>query len=236
MKLLLLLVVPYFGLVIGIAGGLYRYFTNKYSYTSDSSQLLENRMLFWGSVPWHYGIIPILLAHLFAGLFPGATMAILRGPARLAVVELIGMALAFYTLFGIVILIFRRLRRKSVVHYTTSRLDGLLLAVLFAQVVTGLSTAIAYRWGSLWYVNTATPWFWSIVSLHADASRVAALPALVNFHMINGFIVILLFPFTRLVHVFTVPITYLWRPYQVFIWGRRGVQRSGGTEEQRSGG
>ena len=106
-------------------------------------------------------------------------------------------------------------------HYTTGRMDGLLLAVLFAQVVTGVWTAIVYRWGSLWYVNTATPWFWSLVSLHPDTARVAVLPAFVNFHMINGFVVILLFPFTRLVHVFTVPITYLWRPYQVVIWGRK---------------
>lgn len=217
----LFVAIPYLALVIAFVGGLYRYFTDKYSYSSDSSQLLENRLLFWGSIPWHYGIIPILLAHLFAGLFPGTVESILRGPLRLAALELLGMALGLYTLFGIAVLIFRRLWRASTVHYTTNKMDGVLLAVLFAQAVTGVWTAIAYRWGGAWYVNTATPWFWSLVTFHPDPTRVAGLPALVNFHMVNGFIVILLFPFTRLVHIFTVPITYLWRPYQLVIWGRQ---------------
>jgi nitrate reductase gamma subunit len=198
-----------------------------------SSQILENRMLFWGSVPWHYGIIPILLAHLFSGLFPGAAVDILRGHWRLFVLEPAGISLGFFTILGIVALILRRLRRSSPVHGTTSIMDGVLLAVLLAQVITGVSTAIFHRWGSLWYLNTATPWFWSIVGLSPDSGKVATLPGIVKFHMVNGFIVILLFPFTRLVHVFTVPLDYLWRAYQIVIWNRRTWRAPGSAEAAR---
>ncbi len=222
--------IPYMALVLAVAGGLYRYFTKRFSYSSMSSQMLENRLLFWGSIPWHYGIIPILLAHLFSGFFPGTAARILRGPWRLFVLECIGIILGFFTVFGIAVLIARRLRRSSPVHKTTSVMDGILLAVLLAQTVTGVLTALYRRWGSLWYLDTVVPWFWSIAGLRPDPAKVAALPGLVNFHMINGFMVILLFPFTRLVHVFTVPLDYLWRAYQIVVWNRRSWRTPGRVE------
>ena len=75
MKSLFFIVLPYVAFTLAILAGLYRYFTNRFSYSSLSSELLEKRLLFWGSVPWHYGIILILLAHLLAGLFPSAAAA-----------------------------------------------------------------------------------------------------------------------------------------------------------------
>ncbi len=221
MREFLFVAIPYLALVLAVIGGLYRYFARRFSYSSMSSQILENHALFWGSVPWHYGIIPILLAHLFSGLFPGASAAILRGHWRLLVLELIGISLGFFAFVGIVVLIVRRLWRTSLVHRNTSVMDGVLLALLLAQVVTGVTTAIFHRWGSLWYLNTATPWFWSIVGLHPDPGKVATLPGSVKFHMVNGYVLILLFPFTRLGHIFTVPLDYFWRAYQIVIWNRR---------------
>ncbi len=229
----LFVAVPYLALVLAVVGGIYRYFGRRFSYSSVSSQILENRLLFWGSVPWHYGILPILLAHLFAGLFPAAASRILGGPRRLFTLETIGLCLGLFTLFGIVLLIVRRIWRSSPAHRTTSKMDGILLALLLAQVVTGVGTALFSRWGSLWYLNTATPWFWSIVSLSPEPGKVAALPALVQFHMVNGFVLILLFPFTRLVHIFTVPLDYLWRPYQLVIWNRRTWRVPDRTEPAR---
>jgi menaquinol-cytochrome c reductase iron-sulfur subunit len=99
----------------------------------------------------------------------------------------------------------------------------------------GVTIAISMRWGSRWYLYTAAPWFWSVVKLAPDARAVSVLPALAQAHFINGFILILLFPFTRLVHLVTVPITYLWRPYQVVIWNHRPEQRSGPAPRGSSG-
>ncbi len=212
---------PYLALALAIGVGIYRYLTSRYTYSSLSSQLLENRKLFWGSVPWHYGITLILLAHLFAGLFPGAAGFILGGRIRLLVLELTGMALAFFALFGLIVLMIRRLPTNSLVRRATSYMDGIVLGFLLLQVATGVSIAIFERWGSLWYLRTAVPWFWSLVKLHPDMSTVATLPGFVKVHFVIGFAIILLFPFTRLVHLVMFPIHYMWRPYQVVIWNRR---------------
>ncbi len=211
---------PYVAVTLAVAGGLYRYFADRFSYSSLSSQLLESRRLFWGSVPWHYGIIPILLAHLFAGILPGAAGVLLGGPARLLVIEAIGMSLGLFCLLGVVLLFLRRLGARSRPGAVTSAADWLLLVCLIVQVASGVSTAVFLRWGSLWYLHTAAPWFSSLACLAPDFTTVVPLPTLVHLHIVNGFLLIALFPFTRLVHIFTVPLGYLWRPYQVVIWLR----------------
>jgi nitrate reductase gamma subunit len=215
---------PYIAFSLAIAGGLYRYFSNRFSYSSLSSQFLENRELFWGSVPWHYGIVLILLAHLFGGLFPGAAAFLLRGPVHLFIAEWIGMSLGFFAVMGMIILISRRLG-NSMVLTVTSVMDWVLIVALTAQVVAGVIIALSYRWGSLWYLDTAVPWFWSIAGLDPQFNTITTLPVIVKFHMFNAFVVIALFPFTRLVHIFTVPISYLWRPYQVVIWNHYAEAR-----------
>lgn len=220
MNSVLFIVLPYVALTLAIVGGIYRYATDRFSYSSLSSQVLESRKLFWGSVPWHYGIVPILLAHLFAGVFPAAAAHILGGPIRLLILELIGWSLGLLTIFGIIVLIARRLPPTSLARAATSPMDWILLGVLLVQVVTGVGIALFQRWGSLWYLSTAVPWFWSIVALQPNPSTVAMLPGFTQLHMALGFFIILLFPFTRLVHIVTVPVTYLWRPYQVVIWNR----------------
>lgn len=211
---------PYIALILAVGVGLYRYFSHRFTYSSVSSQLLENRHLFWGSVSWHYGITLVLVAHVLPWLFPRAAAAVLGDPTRLLVLELTGLALGFYCVFGIAVLIARRLPNDSRARAVTSRMDWILLLVLAFQVLSGVGIALFERWGSAWYLSTAVPWLWSLVRLDPDASTVTGLPVFIQSHLISGFVVILLFPFTRLVHVFAIPIEYLWRPYQVVIWNR----------------
>lgn len=221
---------PYVAFSLAILGGVYRYLAIRFSYSSLSSQFLENRVLFWSSVPWHYGIVLILLAHLFGTLFREASVSLLSEPARLFILELIGLSLGFFAFFGIVFFTLRRISDAKV-RTVTSATDWILLVVLIMQVAAGISIALFHRWGSLWYLDTAVPWFWSMGRFSPDHSAINPLPWIVKFHMFNAFILILLFPFTRLVHIFSVPITYLWRPYQVVIWNRvlgHGVSVSGG--------
>ncbi len=220
MQPVLFIVFPYAALLLAIGFGLYRRFARRYTYSSLSSQLLENRKLFWGSVPWHYGITMILLAHFLVWLFPGIARRMLNDPMRLLALEVVGFALGWYAVAGIVVLMIRRLPMGSKARAVTSPMDWILLFVLAAQVLSGAGVALFNRWGSLWYLSTAVPWLWSLLRLSPDSSTVVALPGLIRFHFVCGFVVILLFPFTRLVHIFTVPIEYLWRPYQVVVWYR----------------
>ncbi len=228
----LFVALPYIALVLAILGGLYRYVTDRFSFSSLSSQLLERRTLFWASVPWHYGIIPILLAHLFSGAFPQASAWILRNPTRLFVLELVGWALGIFALVGIVLAILRRGIDRSA-RATTSAMDWILLVLLTLQTATGVGVALFTRWGSRWYLDVAVPWFWSIVQLQPNTATILPLPFVVQFHMVLGFVLIGLFPFTRLVHIFTVPVSYLWRPYQVVIWNRRPSDGAGPAKESR---
>lgn len=219
---------PYVALVLAFGVGAYRYKRKRYTYSSLSSQLLENRKLFWGSAPWHIGITLILLAHLFAAFLPGVMGWVLAGEIRRFVLELTGIALALYTLFGLIVLIIRRLAPRSLAQATTTYMDGIVLLALLVQVATGLGVALFNRWGGLWYLDTAVPWFWSLAVLHPDVSTVASLPLLPAIHFVTGFVVILLFPFSRLVHLIMFPVYYLWRPRQVVVWNREPGRTSAG--------
>src|SRR5512142_3354240 len=107
--ILLWIVFPYLAVFLAVFGSLVRYFTNRYSYSSLSSQMIESRALFWGSWPWHYGVIPLLLIHV-AGFSIPRIMAFLHGTLNLLyVTELGGKVMTFLSLFGIIILIIRRL-------------------------------------------------------------------------------------------------------------------------------
>ena len=194
--------------------------TDRFSYSTFSSQFLEGRALFWGSVPWHYGILMILLAHVVALLWPGGWANLIASPTRLLVLEMIGLSLALAALLGLALLTLRRLRSARILA-VTSPMDWVLLAALLTQVALGFWVALFFRWGSDWYLFTAVPWLISLVKFSPETTFVTSLPWLVKLHMLGGFVIIAIFPFTRLVHIVTVPITYLWRPYQVVIWNRR---------------
>ncbi|MCC7325384.1 MAG: respiratory nitrate reductase subunit gamma [Burkholderiales bacterium] len=218
--IILLAVFPYVALVLGIGGGIYRYRHDRFSYSSLSSQLLENRRLFWGSVPWHYGITIVLLAHLVAFLIPGIWARIIAEPLTLYTLEVTGFALALAALIGLSVLIIRRLTQPRLLAVTTT-MDWVLLAVLLLQVALGFWVSLFYRWGADWYVHTSVPWLVSLASFNPQIQYVASLPWIVKFHLLTGFFLIALFPFTRLVHVVALPFWYLWRPYQVVIRNRK---------------
>lgn len=217
---MLFTVFPYVAVVLAVLVGLSRYFGDRFSYSSLSSQFLENRALFWGSVPWHYGILIILLAHVLALLFPTQWAALIAEPIRLYVLEVTGLSLGVLTLVGLAVLIVRRLSRPRVL-VVTSIADWTLLAILLGQVALGFWVALVYRWGSDWYLHTAVPWLISLGTLNPQVHYVTALPWAVKLHMLGGFVLIAVFPFTRLAHMVVFPVTYLWRPWQVVIWNRR---------------
>jgi nitrate reductase gamma subunit len=209
-------VFPYIAMVLAVGVGLYRYVTNRFSYSSLSSQFFENRALFWGSLPWHYGIVPILVAHLLVLVVPDFWVSLHRDATRTGIIELAGGALGLLALLGIVVLFIRKLAHAKIRSVTTV-MDWILLTDLLLQVAAGTYIALFVRWGSLWYGYAAAPWLISLASLSPRIDFVTPLPWVVRFHLVNAFVLIGLFPFTRLVHIFTLPFAYLWRPYQVAI-------------------
>jgi len=214
-------VCPYLAIVLALGVGLYRALRDKVAFSSYSSQFLEKELLYRGSASWHYGILLVLIAHGVALVFPRFWRLLGGAPVRLWGLELSGLALALTSLVGLVLLMVRRLAVTRV-RRATSVMDWVLEAALLLEVSLGFLLAVSYRWGSQWYLVTAVPWILSLLSLRPDASFITSLPWLAKLHFFGAFVLVALFPFGRLLHLATSRLSYLFRPYQVVIWQRKG--------------
>ena len=174
-------------------------------------------------MPWHYGIIAILIGHLIGVFFPAGVKVFNSVPLRLYILEGTALALGMLLLAGLVILAVRRTANPRL-RKVTSLMDIVLLLVLLVQVVTGIGLAIFFRWGSAWFVETATPYLGSLATLAPRVEYMASLSLVAKVHTLNAFVLVAIFPFTRLVHMVAVPLADLWRPYQVVGWNRRQPQ------------
>jgi nitrate reductase gamma subunit len=216
---------PYIALGLAIVVSILRFTSRPFSYSSLSSQFLENEQLFWGSNLWHWGISWVLGGHIVGFLFPKTVLWWNANPLRLFILESTALVGALLALFGLTALMIRRFTNPRVVAVTTT-MDRVLLALLLIQVLTGLDTALRYRWGSSWYASAAVPYLKSLLLFAPRPEYVVSLPWGPKLHMVSGFLVILAIPFTRLVHFLVVPVWYLWRKPQVVIWNRRSGARS----------
>jgi nitrate reductase gamma subunit len=216
---ILFVILPYVAIAVAVATSVVRYYTDQFSISSLSSQLLEKRQLSWSSVSWHYGIIVILGVHMVAAIFPSAWNLIITNPVRLYVMEVTGWALAIFLGVALAALIARRVVNSRMTA-VTSTMDWVLLSSLILQVVLGVSIATTQRWGAVWYLQQVVPWLQSLVTFNPQIQTVSFLPLIVKIHILNALLLVALIPFTRLIHMFVTPMTYLWRPYQVVIWSR----------------
>jgi nitrate reductase gamma subunit len=213
-------VLPYLALFVFFLATIQRYRTQPFTYSSLSSQFLENRLHFWTVVPFHYGILLVLAGHLAAFLLPRQILSWNSNPLRLLLLESTALIFGLLTLVGLGAAILRRLTVAKVSRVTSGG-DWVLYAMLLVQVASGVAIALLYPWGSSWFAALAAPYLWSIVKLHPHVEYVAALPWLVKLHIIDAYAVIGYFPFTRLVHALVMPNPYLWRKPQVVRWYRR---------------
>ncbi|MHC4850102.1 MAG: respiratory nitrate reductase subunit gamma [Planctomycetota bacterium] len=210
-------VFPYIAFVLFIVVTVQRYRQSKFSYSSLSSQFLENRQHFWGMVPFHYGILFVLFGHLIAFLIPSSILWWNSHPARLYILEITALIGGLLTLIGFVALLVRRGSHHRL-RAVTSPSDWILSALLLFQVFTGIWVAVFHGWGSSWFASTLTPYLWSLVKLNPDISGIVPMPHMVKTHVIGAFALIAFFPFTRLVHILVIPNMYLWRRTQLVRW------------------
>ncbi|MDO8681367.1 MAG: respiratory nitrate reductase subunit gamma [Acidobacteriota bacterium] len=220
LDLLLFAILPYVALVVFLLGTVGRYWNRPFSYSSYSSQFLENRFHFWALVPFHYGILTVLAGHIVAFLVPRGILLWNGQPLRLYILEASALAAGLLTLVGLVAITVRRLGEPKV-KIVTSRMDWTVYTLLMLQVVTGVLVAILHPWGSSWFAAAATPYLLSLLTFNPAFSFLTAMPFLVKLHIVNAFVLIGVFPFSRLVHILVVPNPYLWRRPQVVRWYRR---------------
>jgi nitrate reductase gamma subunit len=219
---LLFLIFPYLALILALVVTVYRSLVRPFTISSLSSQLLERRQLFWGSISFHYGIIYILLGHLLALIFPKSLVLWNAVPVRLYLLEFTGIAMGVWALVGLLILIWRRVGNARI-RAVSSGMDYIVLFLLLVSLTSGVIVATSYRFGSYWFTGIFTPYLWSILTFQPQPALVAPLPWVIKLHVFNFFVLLALFPFSRLVHIITYPLGYLLRPWQIVIWARRQV-------------
>jgi nitrate reductase gamma subunit len=210
---------PYIALVVLVVGSIIRYDREPYSWRSGSSQLLRRRQLMWGSVLFHLGVLFIFAGH-FVGLLTPIWVWDALGVSHQAKQTLAVVAGGIAGIMGIVgatLLVHRRLFDPRV-RAQSSSTDTLIIVLLWVQLFLGLSTipvSIAHIDGH--EMLKFMSWAQGIFTFDLSASSyVADAPIIFKLHLFLGLTILFLFPFTRLVHMLSVPVRYVWRPgYQV---------------------
>lgn len=223
----LFIIFPYIAIAVFIFGALHRYRSTGFKYSSLSSQFLEGDKLYWGSMPFHWGLLIVLLGHIIAFLFPAGTLLWNSHPVRLIILEVTAFTFGLSVLFGLTTLIVRRATNPRI-RVVTTKMDVAIELLLLVQIILGCWIALGYRWGSSWFASDLSPYLWSIVKLNPQIDAVSAMPLVIQFHIIGAFLIIFMIPFTRLVHFLVAPFHYVSRPYQVvrWYWDRKTVRNA----------
>jgi nitrate reductase gamma subunit len=204
---------PYLCVASFAAGHVWRYRRDQYAWTARSTQLLERPLLMVGSTLFHFGLLAAIGGHVLGILVPRSwTEAVGIDETAyhwLAVVA--GSVSGAAIVAGLTLLVYRRLRIKRV-RVTTTRSDLVLYPVLVAAIVFGM---LATAWGSAAdryaYRETVSPWFRGIFALDPHASLMTSAPFLFQAHAVTAWLLLAIWPYTRLVHAWSIPLAYLGR-------------------------
>ena len=213
-------VLPYLTLAVLIGGTIWSYRYDQFGWTTRSSELYESRLLRIGSPLFHFGILVVLVGHLIGLVIPESwtTSAGLSESAYHVQALVLGGIAGFATLAGVAILVYRR-HTTGPVFMATTRNDKTMYLVLVAAIVTGLAATLlgaGVAGGEHNYRATVSVWFRSVFTLRPDTEAMGAAPLSFQLHTLIGMLLFALWPFTRLVHAFTAPVGYLFRPYIVY--------------------
>lgn len=214
---------PYIALAVFFIGSWIRFDRDAYTWRTGSSQLLSDRWLFWGSNLFHVGVLAILGGHLVGLLTPHALYEPFITSAQKQLLAMaVGGFFGVLCFIGLSMLIIRRLTQPRVRVNTAGR-DWLVLWLLYAQLILGLfSIVVSTGHMDGEQMTKLASWAQHIVTFRWGAADfIADAHWVFKAHITLGMTLFLVFPFTRLVHVWSIPLGYLTRPYQVV--RRRGA-------------
>ncbi|HIH2763097.1 MAG TPA: respiratory nitrate reductase subunit gamma [Candidatus Azoamicus sp.] len=210
---------PYIAMFVFIIGSLYRYENNQYTWKSGSSQLLDNKLLFWGSNLFHFGILFLIFGHFFGLLTPKILYSKIISPDKKQIIAMTAGGIAgIFCFIGLTMLIYRRMSNIRV-SSTGNKTDVIILFMLYMQLLLGLlSIYISYQ-----HIDNPSTmialanWVQGIFLFTPDIHLLIINEHwLFKLHLFLGMTILLFFPFTRLVHVFSFPYLYLVREgYQI---------------------
>ncbi|PHR25609.1 MAG: respiratory nitrate reductase subunit gamma [Hoeflea sp.] len=212
-------VLPYLALTVLVVGSIARYERDPFTWKSSSSQLLRRKQLVWGSILFHVGILIVFFGHLVGMLTPVEIFHVLGisyGFKQLLAIVVGGIAGAM-AIVGGAMLLHRRLFDPRI-RANSSFADTGILVLLFAQIIIGMGTILV----SIQHLDGGEmvkfmDWARAIFTMRKDAWHIVAdVHWIYKLHILLGLIIFILFPFTRLVHMLSVPVRYVLRPgYQI---------------------
>ncbi|MFO1087999.1 MAG: respiratory nitrate reductase subunit gamma [Hyphomicrobiales bacterium] len=216
---------PYVCLSSFVFGSLIRFDREQYTWKASSSQLLRKRQLFWGSNLFHFGILFLFFGHFVGLLTPTPVYSVFITPEHKQTLAIIAGGIAGAVCFvGLTLLLHRRLFDARI-RQTSTVMDLGVLSILWVQLVLGLVT-LPYSWRhtDAETMLTLAHWAQGIVTVQpVDVSTLSdvAWPYLV--HIVLGLTIFLIFPFSRLVHIWSAPVWYLGRRGYQVVRTRRGL-------------
>ena len=216
---LIFAVFPYIAGTVFLVGSLIRFEKSQYTWKSNTTQLVSGGTTFrWGINLFHIGIILLFFGHLFGLLTPTAVYTAfgLTSGAKQLLAIIAGGIFGIVTLVGVVILLHRRLTNPRV-RKTSYPMDSFILILLALQLLPGLLT-IPVSTGHLdgEVMVQIAAWAQGLVTFQTGvAETIYDIHWIYKLHMFLGMIMFLVFPFTRLVHIWSVPYGYIWRSYQL---------------------
>lgn len=208
---------PYIAMAVFFVGSLVRFDHSMYTWRSGSSQLLSTRGMRIGSNLFHVGILVVLGGHIVGLLTPHSLYTIFISQENKQMLAMVvGGTFGVLCLVGMVILMWRHLFNPRI-RATDNWRNVLLLALLMAQLLLGLSTIFQsahHLDGSV--MTLLADWAQRIATFRGGAAElISGVHWVYKAHIILGLTLFLITPFTRLVHIWSIPLSYLWRPYQV---------------------
>jgi nitrate reductase gamma subunit len=213
------IIVPYTCLAVFVAGHVWRWRHDQFGWTTHTSQLLESRILRLGSPLFHLGAFGVIGGHAMGLLVPARLTEAIGVPDSVYHATAVwgGTLTGVMLVVGLALLIARRVVNGRIRRVTTT-MDKALYAALLAMVVLGMSATIGTNLlgDGYDYRETIAVWFRSVFWFSPQSHLMIEAPLVYQLHAIGGFLFLALWPFTRLVHVWSAPLAYLWRPYVVY--------------------
>ncbi len=217
---------PYIAITIMVVGAIARYERDPFTWKSSSSQLLRRKQLIWGSILFHVGILIVFFGHLFGLLLPiefydalGVSHTFKQLLAAIG-----GGTAGVMALVGGLMLAHRRFADPRV-RATSSFWDSAIILILVAQLILGIGTVpVSLENLDGHEMTLLMSWANGIATFDSEAASYIAQPHWIfRAHVLLGLMIFVIFPFTRLVHMLSPPVRYIWRPGFQIVRRRRRV-------------
>lgn len=210
---------PYLCMATFVVGHIFRYRYDQFNWTAKSSEFIEKKQLMIGSLLFHVGIIPVVMGHV-AGLgIPKSWMNAIGVNDHMYHMGAlyVGGFFGVITLVGMLLLTARRLTIKTVRRLSSASDMIVNLLLLFIVFMGMFSTLVTNKVQPEFdYRDTISIWFRNLMIFRPEASYMADVPLSFQIHILGGFLIFALWPFTRLVHVWSVPLNYVRRSYILY--------------------